>query len=89
MKRPTAYQFIRALSRAGIRYHSTGTITQQRGNAKFGEYYETDRLSPEQRETLKNEFGKWVEFKLSRPAYAPEQSAALIVHRSAGKLTPA
>ena len=89
MKRPTTSQFIAALNRAGIRFHSTGTITQQPGNAKFGEYYETDRLSPEQRETLKNELGKWVDFKLSRPAYAPEQSAALIVHRSAGKLTPA
>ena len=87
MKRPTTRQFIHALNRAGITYHSTGTITQH--GAKYGEFYKTDRLSPDQHRTLKSELGKWVDFKLSRPAYAPEQSAALIIHRSAGKLTPA
>jgi hypothetical protein len=87
MKRPTTRQFIASLNRAGISYHSTGSITFH--GMKYGEFYKTDRLSLEQRETLKSELGRWVEFKTAAPEYAPEQSAALIIHRSAGKLIPA
>ena len=87
MKRPTTRQFIHALNRAGVTYHSTGSITFH--NIKYGEFYKTDRLSLEQREAIKSELGRWVEFKNAAPEYAPEQSKPIIIHRAAGKLTPA
>lgn len=87
MKRPTTSELVRALDRAGIRYHTTGTLT--RNGKKYGEFYKTDRITPEQIETLKAQFGRWIETAKTRAEYAPEQIRPIIIHRSAGALTPA
>ena len=70
MEKPTIMQQVTGLEKAGFRFHSTSTL--KINGAKHADVYKGDTLTEPMRESLKNQFGEWVNFGKSESQYAPE-----------------
>ena len=87
MKKPATYEQLNALFAAGVKYYERGTLSRGTGRAKvyLFDYYKADRLTEEQRATLRQQC-PLVEFFGSSPAYAPELRATLVAFPKAARM---
>lgn len=76
-RKPTTRQQLAAMEKAGVRYHSFGTLRD--GRAKRADYYLTDGITDEQKTALAAALPGWVTFGSSRPSFAPEIRRSAIV----------
>lgn len=79
-RKPTLYDFQSFLYNIGFRWYDNGQMTND--GKKHGEYFKGDRITDEQKQMLKNKFGKWVEFYKAQAQYAPEQIKTIVLLRS-------
>jgi hypothetical protein len=80
-RKPTQYDFQSFLYNIGFRWWEDGQM--KNGNKKYGVYWKGDKISDEQKQQLKDKFGKWVEFYKAQAQYAPEQIKPIVLLRSA------
>jgi hypothetical protein len=84
MKRKfSVLEMMRAFDAVGFRFHQMGEI--KRGKVRLFDFYKGARLSEDKKLALA-ELLPGVEFRISRPEYAPEQSFSLVCIPKAARL---
>ena len=79
MTKPIKYPTTKApalLYNLGISYHAHGTLQDDNGNKLF-DFYRTDKITPEQAETLQ-QTARGFRVMYSGPQYAPEQRKPIL-----------
>ncbi len=82
MKKPTHREFLVFNLTLGFRFFESGTM-RNKDDKPIGFYVKGDLLSTEMKEAFKNKFGKWVEFYVAVPEYAPELKKSVVLLRNA------
>lgn len=75
--KPTAIEQVLGLNNAGFSYYDFGS--HFRDSKKHADFYKGDKLTDAMRDSLRDQFGKWVTFGTSRPEYSPEQFSAVVI----------
>ena len=82
------HKLISAFYKLGISYYNSGTLSKRGENGRkvnTHDYYETDRITDNQKEALKDLFPS-IEFFISQSVYAPEIKKGLIASPKAARL---
>ncbi len=82
------HKLLSAFSKLGISYYNFGTLSKKGENGRkvnTHDYYETDRITDNQKEALKDLFPS-IEFFISQSQFAPEIKKGLIASPKAARL---
>ena len=88
IKKIDTNKLLSAFSKLGVRYYNFGTLSKRGGNGRkvnTHDYYESDRITDGQKESLKALFPS-IEFFISQSEYAPEIKRGLIASPKAARL---
>ena len=88
IKKIDTHELFAAFEELGIRFYNSGTLTKRDSNGRktrTHDFYQTDRLSNEQKDALKTLFPS-IEFFLSQSQFAPEIKRGLIASPKAARL---
>ena len=88
IKKIDTHKLLSAFDKLGIRFYNFGTLTKRDCKGRkthTHDFYQTDRLSNEQKEALKTLFPS-IEFFLSQSQFAPEIKSGLIASPKAARL---
>jgi len=88
IKKIDTNKLLSAFSKLGVRYYNFGTLSKREDNGRkvnTHDYYESDRITNGQKESLKALFPS-IEFFISQSEYAPEIKRGLIASPKAARL---